>query len=102
MLDFLGFSSLAWVIRRKRPRSFRMYLELINVVAGGRQVKDFLIAAVTLWLHIPSKPLIKMALHLIPKPGCNPSSVGFCAEIHISLFPPQVQSPKTLDRDFPY
>ena len=89
MLDFLGFGSLAWVILKNRPRSFRVYLELFNVVAGGGQVKDFLITAVTLSRHISSKPLIRSDITLDSETGMYPSGVGFGEKNPHSLFSPE-------------
>jgi hypothetical protein len=38
MLDFLGFAPQAKVTQN-RPRSFRQYLELVNVSARDKEVK---------------------------------------------------------------
>jgi hypothetical protein len=38
MLNFLGFAPQAQVLQT-RPRSFRMFLELVNVAARGEEVK---------------------------------------------------------------
>ncbi len=38
MLDFLGLVSLEGD-SKNRPRSFRTYLELVNVSADGKEVK---------------------------------------------------------------
>jgi hypothetical protein len=39
MLDFLGSGSLGVSVAKAKPRSFRRYLELVNVSTGKEEVK---------------------------------------------------------------